>query len=675
MGNKKRLQILKIKSHQLRCCDCDISFQRSSDINDVKTISFIVMPNGGGKTTIRDLVTLCLSGTISSLGSEEIYKFRHKSEQNPADYKYESGKFELALEYDSNRYDYELNFDFQSRICETRTKDTISGNWSDGIKVPHELRDFFNKNFLSIWNFDGELIDKFYESNENISEEFITFLMRFNLLDKVIGSADSYLKQKISGSMKKIPKADTISKNIQIAENRYEELKNLLDKWKIEKENLDNDIKKNDQYLEKLRNKINPELNTKINELKEKIVSLEKSRNDKSIYFLQSLRNPLSLGNFFSDKLEQFKDSLDSAKLPTTTAKAFFDDLINKYSECVCGEKLTDEKRRIIEKNKDKYLDDDEWGVLNSIKTSIENDLESKNVIDYDGLSKELMNYDDEILLIKNKIKELDDQINNSTDEDRQKFQNALKESNNLSHKYQKLDEKIKIVLGPKSEDPEQINPAKMKTLENLSYYLRRKKADLVDAGQKENLSAKFETLEKILVSVKKSVKEIVSQQLIDDINNKIRSILTTSVRIKKISNHIELDGATNASVGQKLIILYSFITFLLDKAQFRSIFIADSPFGSLGIKERQKFSTQFPDSSDKQLIFFITTSEREGVAKIWEERFKDDINYIVLHSNRSDIKDTNIENINANIGPNDKKIELQDGVQILGKNYFHKVT
>lgn len=675
MSDKKRLQILRIKSEQLRCCDCDINFQKSPDINDTKTINLIVMPNGGGKTTIRDLITLCLSGTISSLTSEQFYEFRHKSDRNPDDYKYEFGKFELALEFDNHRYDYELNFDFQSKICNSRTKDTISGNWSEGIKVPTELKEFFNKNFLSIWNFDGELIDDFYKKSENISEEFISFLLRFDLLDKVIGSADIYLKQKISGSMKKIPKSDTIKKNIDIATNRLEKLEDLLKGWRLEKEKLDIDIKNNDQLNEKLRNKINPELNAKINELKAEKENLKQSREEKSFYFIKSLRDPFTLGDFFSHKLEQFKDSLDSAKLPTTTAKAFFDDLINKYTECVCGEKLTDEKRKVIEKNKDKFLDDDEWGILNSIKTSIENDLKSKNEIDYDNLSEELLGYDNDMISIDNKIKELNDQINASSDEDRQKYQKAQNELKELAIKEAHLDEKIKLVLKPKSEDPEQLNPEKMKTIENLKSYLRIKKADLVDAGQKENLSEKFEILENILISVKKSVKDVISKQLINEINTKIKSILTTSVKIKKISNHIELEGATNASVGQKLIILYSFITFLLDKAQFRSIFIADSPFGSLGIEERKKFSTQFPESTDKQLIFFITTSEREGVAKIWEERFKDDINYIVLHSNRSDIQDENIANINSNISNEDQKIVLQDGIQVIGKKYFHKVT
>ena len=537
------------------------------------------------------------------------------------------------------------------------------------------MKEFFNKNFLSIWNFDGELIDDFYKKSENISEEFISFLLRFDLLDKVIGSADIYLKQKISGSMKKIPKSDTIKKNIDIATNRLEKLEDLLKGWRLEKEKLDIDIKNNDQLNEKLRNKINPELNAKINELKAEKENLKQSREEKSFYFIKSLRDPFTLGDFFSHKLEQFKDSLDSAKLPTTTAKAFFDDLINKYTECVCGEKLTDEKRKVIEKNKDKFLDDDEWGILNSIKTSIENDLKSKNEIDYDNLSEELLGYDNDMISIDNKIKELNDQINASSDEDRQKYQKAQNELKELAIKEAHLDEKIKLVLKPKSEDPEQLNPEKMKTIENLKSYLRIKKADLVDAGQKENLSEKFEILENILISVKKSVKDVISKQLINEINTKIKSILTTSVKIKKISNHIELEGATNASVGQKLIILYSFITFLLDKAQFRSIFIADSPFGSLGIEERKKFSTQFPESTDKQLIFFITTSEREGVAKIWEERFKDDINYIVLHSNRSDIQDENIANINSNISNEDQKIVLQDGIQVIGKKYFHKVT
>lgn len=675
MTNKKRLQILKIKSHQLRCCDCDISFLRNPNINDTKTISIIVMPNGGGKTTIRDLITLCLSGTIDSLTSEELYGFRHKSDQNPDDFKYEFGKFELALEFDNQRYDYELNFDFQSKICRARTKDTISGNWSDGIKVPPDMKDFFNKNFLSIWNFDGELIDDFYKPSENISEEFISFLLRFELLDKVIGSADIYLKQKISASMKKIPKSDTIKKNISIADERLKKLLSLQDDWKREKEKLVNDIKNNNQLLDKLRNKINPELNAKIYELTQEKENLKKERDDKSSYFLNSLRDPFSFGDFFSNKLEQFKDSLDSAKLPTTTAKAFFDDLINKYTECVCGEKLTDEKRKIIEKNKDKFLDDDEWGILNSIKTSIENDLKSINETNYDNLSSELINYDNQILKIENTIKELEDQINASTDDDRQKYQKAMNDFKQLSVKEDELDKQLKLVSSSKSEDPEQVNPANMKTIENLRSYLRMKNADLADAGQKENLSEKFEILDNLLRSVKKSVKDIISKQLIDEINSKIKSILTTTVKIKTISNYIELDGAINASVGQKLIILYSFITFLLDKAQFRSIFIADSPFGSLGIKEREKFASQFPESNDKQLIFFITTSERAGVTKIWEQRFKDDVNYIVLHTNRSDIQDENIANINKNISPDDQKIELQDGFQIIGKNYFEKVT
>lgn len=668
---KSRLQILNIQSQGLRCIDCDLDFRHNKNINDTKTLNLIIMPNGGGKTTIRDLITMCLSNEYQRLTTDQVYGFRKKSWEDEDQPKYEFGNFKMAIQFDDIRYDYELHFDFLSNEIKARTKESKKGKTYDEIIVPPALNKFFQENFIKIWNFNGELVDTFFQQSESLADEFISFLMRFNLIDDVISTSNTYIDQKISKlSRKNIGKSSNIQKSISKAENRLNSLNKKRQSLTLELDEQKEKKRNNDEILKNLKNIINPELQKKIEDLETEQEKLEIHRDEITLSFFQSLKNPFSVSDFFGEKLSEFKDNLDKEKLPETTSKAFFEDL-KSSDECVCGEKMDDKKRSKIDENKQKYLDTDDWQILNSIKTSIENDSKNIQPIDFKKFEAQIRKINNEISDKRNLKLEYEEQIQDSSNNEKENFDKALKDRDALGDKISKLEAQIQLIDNPKIKDREQSDPESMWSIENVTDFIHKKKRDLFAANNKEDISGKLDIIENILKSVRLTIKDIVGKQLISEINQNIREILSTQVSVEKITNFIKLKGAEDASVGQKLAIVYSFINSLLSRAQFRSLLIIDSPFGALGIDEKKEISQKIPNSKEQQMIFFITTSEREGVIKNWEKKYDKDINYFVLQSNRDDIEEAILNKINSKLKTNDRLIKHKDGFQIEGRDYF----
>ena len=67
-------------------------------------------------------------------------------------------------------------------------------------------------------------------------------------------------------------------------------------------------------------------------------------------------------------------------KIPASATKAFFEELIEDKN-CICDREMNEKARSSINKNKEKYFDEDRAGIYNNLKTEIR---EKLNATDFD---------------------------------------------------------------------------------------------------------------------------------------------------------------------------------------------------------------------------------------------------------------------------------------------------
>src|SRR5690606_29422947 len=145
------IRILGWQSSGLRCPDMKVELSRSESL---PSIHLIQMPNGTGKTTTLSLISACLSGSASFWSEEQILDCRRLDASS------DEGRFVLNLQFGSALVGFELVFDFFQRTCRCRTSNPEQGGVRDGWKPLPILKRYFNKDFVKMVVFDGELASR-----------------------------------------------------------------------------------------------------------------------------------------------------------------------------------------------------------------------------------------------------------------------------------------------------------------------------------------------------------------------------------------------------------------------------------------------------------------------------------------------------------------------------------
>ena len=86
---------------------------------------------------------------------------------------------------------------------------------------------------------------------------------------------------------------------------------------------------------------------------------------------MTAVRMPLALNSAFGATLVELKENLDLLRLPENTSAQFFEELINE-PECICGRDMTEGARHEIITRSKRYLDADESGTINALKSDID---------------------------------------------------------------------------------------------------------------------------------------------------------------------------------------------------------------------------------------------------------------------------------------------------------------
>jgi DNA sulfur modification protein DndD len=619
----------------------------------VPSVALIQMPNGTGKTTILNLIRAAMTGLAEKLSPKEVKRLQ-RSEDSKSE-----GKFTLFLNVDGRALTFEMRFDFIEGSVRYRTTHAGSGGIRSGWDPPSNVRRFLNEQFVGLYVFDGELAERLLDSTKSEAEKAIDALCQLYLLDMIREQANENWERVTQGKPKTGTGLTKWQNNLETYEKYLGHL--LKEEEKANKELLI--INKEISHLEKeLGELISSEKNA-ASELEEKKRIEQSARENltKSTDQVMTLiRQPHALHEAFRQSLIQVKENFDRLKLPESTSRQFFLELLEEEN-CICGRPLDDETKKNIGAHADEYLGKEISGVLNTLKQDIDLYLLQGGTPTPEILSQsvEQLKIDSKGFdLAKSAVRALESELVKKSDDDTRRKGELLEEKKRTEEKITAdLEE-----LNRPAKDSDDEHSRCILALKNL-VKTARKKVDEIQ-GTVE-LGERTEILKDIIENIKNQARDNIRRALITDCNNRLKTILSREpIQIEHIGNSLVLRNQEGASVGQTLSVGYTFLTTLLNRGQHKFPLIVDSPANPLDANVRREIGSLVPELCDQFVALTIST-EREGFVPALDKKSKGNIKYITVFR-----KTPGTAHL-LKLLPKKGVTQTQNSVVIEGKEYF----
>ena len=599
-----------------RCPDHEVALAKG----DGKFRATLVqMPNGTGKTTTLELLRASLSGEAATWPPDQVREFIPYGQNGG------NGTFLLKLIVNKKPLTFELVLDFEKGLARYRT--TIGSGVTKGHNPPAALRRFMRADFVRLFVFDGELAGALLEPKQTRARDAIDSLFQLSLLDKVSGKFQEHWERRA---------ANVTAKNEKGLVRRRNRLQRLQDRLVAEKQarkglglragTLKKQIESLDRdYQKRLRKKgvLGEDIERVTNQLfeaKERVTTF-------SVHSIEEMRDPHALAPQFADSLIALKNNLDKLRLPDSTSREFFDELIGE-DECICGTPLDDEKREQIRQKAETYLVEDEFGILNNIKSGIgalslefpespADQLQAtlgelaKAVVTRGTLITELQALQDE------RHAEGDPKL----DEAKEELQTKCDELEEINGKIQEAD-----------RDPDDADNEDTTCIKALERMVKEAAADYAEATATQTLRRKTELMRIILEVARDVARTELGDMLVRESNVAISKLLKrTPVVIEDIQDSLILKSQRRASAGQTLSVGYAFLATLFERAEHSLPFVVDSPAGALDLAVRAEVARILPRLT-RQCIAFTISSERAGFVDALDEAAgKDRVQYLTV--------------------------------------------
>ena len=547
-----RIDILGWQSTGLRCPDMEINLMSGDSLPDV---SLIQMPNGTAKTTTLTMIRAAMNGDAETWNHDEVMSFRRIGKTNS------EGYFILKLSIDRKPLTFELNFNFDKGKVVCSTSSQSLGGITPGWRPPDSLSRFFERKFVRLFIFDGELAQDLFNPEKTEASQAIDTLFQLYLLKEIEQivernweQATKYQSSTSKGKTRQSNKIQELKKHIEKVEQKLESKKKRLDIVEAEIKKLESEIGDHQS--------VDRELQEQLNETKQQVTKAEKEVELIATEVMNQIRQPQLLHQSFSNSLIELKSKLDKAKLPEKASRQFFID-IAEQPKCICGRDLCSETRKEIKKRADLYLSDHTAAFLNALKEDIRNNLSSDSLYDKQVVSPINSNID---ILNKNNFEKtrlinhcdyLQQQITERGDDDLKKLSESLKE---YEYERRELNKYIKAINRPSSykDDPQMYK--KVYCLASLEKWLQEEEAKLAEiTGTLEKLHKK-QVFQKILKLSLSNASHNLKQSIIKTCNHRLSKILYRDpIQIDKIEHSLKLKGQKSGSVGQLLSAGYTF--------------------------------------------------------------------------------------------------------------------
>lgn len=598
--------------------------------------TFIMMPNGTGKTTTLKLIRAMLTEPGANNWKEkEVRSFR------PTFKEASEGKFSLKVMFDEDIYYYVLHLDYDlGEVRYETSRVAKSGGLEDGHIIPLPLRGILNEEFVDRFIFDGEQAQKTLDTGSEEAERAILYLYQLDKLDHLCSRVDKLIAIKQDEGNSKIT-VRSVSIYKGKAEKRKKKYDELCLKYAKASKELASKKSKRNSYERRYQDIISKDegMQKEQEELNQKKRELRRNVSESVGHIISYIRKPYNLHIDLHMRLQGLWQNMQTLRLPKNVAKEFFNELADSEI-CICGRCLGEREKRTILENADRYLGQNEFAVLNEVKTALK-----EYEIDK-GLDIE-----------KQRLQELlseEQEVNNALD----RLAVILAEKGNheimqVKNAVDELDGEIEILEREcfKLNTTDYVGNTDL-TPDNNIYLADKEMQKAKDSYNKVNGTYEFiikaEKLKFYILSVKKSALEKLKAFIIQETNNKVKQIIKNdTVKIKNIIGHIIFEDRETLSEGQNLAVAYAYIGTLFEHAQNQFPFVVDSPAAALDLNMRREIATVMPGLF-QQMIIFVTSGEKQG--------------FVETYYKRSDVKYYTIE------GGKDKAAKCHEGIEFFEK-------
>lgn len=639
-------------SRGLRCPDVDISLLNKAD--EPAKVALIQMPNGTGKTTTLELIRAALTGEATKWSPDRVREFRRPVSE------VESGRFLITLRMNDRPLTLEMRLDFDAGSVSYRTSTPGSGGLKDRYDPPPQILKFLTPAFLNLFIFDGEFADELLASKAGRADEAIDALCRLDLLAQVKEIADDQWRKAVS---KGGPKSAESLNRLRNAETELIAERDRRQKARAAARDIIADHAKRAEELERRINERLSSVQTTRVRHGEATLALQAASSAvtlASATVMGHLRNPLALHPRFAGDLVALKENLDHLKLPETSSAQFFNDLI-KEPECICGREMNAAARAEIQNRARSFLDTDESGAINLLKSQIELFVDSPDGrSSHDRLTDALGELGKAMrakLEAQQTLSALAKRLADAGDDELREWQLAIAE---LQRKTAECTGLLAIIEAV-DEDPATDKPKSLKVLEARIKETGRKIAEL---SQTVDLKQKTELLGQILDKTATLARDRIRGELVAASNERLEMVLANDpLRIDRIDSSLHLANQTGASVGQKLSVGYTFLMSALSRGDNDFPLVVDSPANPIDEGVRRSIGKLIPELCT-QFVGFTINTERAGFVQALEKA-SDDCLFLTLFR-----KTAGTQRLQKNL-PGHGVTETDNAILVRDRDYF----
>lgn len=633
----------------LRCPDHEVNLCPRG--NKPSPVTLVQMPNGTGKTTTLNLLRATLSGVATGWTPAHIQGLRRSGD--PTRY----GRFITSLKVNDKQITFELNIDYEKGAASYRT--SLGSGVEQGFKPPRAVARFLAHRFVDLFIFDGELANHLLDSKTTRARDAIDALFQLSLFDDLTKVFRENWDRRASTVR------STTEQGLTSRRNRLRQMESRLGVLKLEAKQLRSKLTrlrqelrvKEEEYSVALTS--DNDLGRQITELKKLLSDAEDKVSEKVKFAINNMRNPHLLTPEFASSLQHLKSNFDRLKLPTSTSKEFFEELVRE-NECICGRPLDEESRQAIRDRTKLYLAEDEVGVLNNIKSDIALYCDQDPSVYYREHQEQLAELGAAVQAkheLETALRALEERRLAEGDmdlEEKKKQVDLLKEEVIASEGRLAILESD--LTGSEKEDTDCL-----KALEDL---IARTKRDVAEATETVTLSKKTDIASNILKKAQVIAREELRKLLVSETNERIRQLLPGDpVLLSDIRDSLMLEGQEGASVGQTLSVSYAFLATLFNRSDYGLPFVVDSPAGALDLRVRPEVAKLIPQLC-KQFVAFTISSEREGFADPLDAAAGGHVQYLTVFRQTHATEDL-LHNLTA------RHKKTKDGVIVEGKEFF----
>lgn len=589
------------------------------ETNSPYKINLIMMPNGYGKTTTQTLLRAIFDESAVEWTQDQVLSFK------PPESKESIGEFKVTMSIDGTTYLVALKLNYlEGKAYYQTTKSGEIGGLEMGLKLPSSLKSTFTTEFVKRFVFDGELAKEIIGNQSIEAERTIRYLYQLNRITDIQNRISLIVTEKQRNVEKTGTK--TIS-GLSRLKNEEEKINKNLMELSIYKTKLENEVVEKQARRDRILSEISEYIKSDY-KLRYQFENLEKERiaiqseNNKLINeILEDIRDPFLMSKVVADKLILLSSNMQKLKLPRTMSKQFFEDLSNNQI-CICGRPIgTDEKNYILNKSED-YLGDDQIGVINLIKSSI-------NLRSYNEEVNQKIEKLNKLIIRRNDLKSELDRIQTIRSEAGDiELQKLEIEKNELEQVIDSLIEKKRILTTNDKFEKQTINETENIPLCHEKLIKIREK--IAEASDTVILLRNSEKFKNILTEVEQLTIKKLKERIKNETNEKLSQIIKTErIEVEEIEGYLKLARKSGASEGQSLAIAYSFLGSMFETSAHDLPFVVDSPAGSLDLSVRREVSRIIPNLFN-QLIIFITSGEREGFTDYFYA-LKNDVQFLTI--------------------------------------------